>query len=148
MTDWNLSRRRLACSKFYYFIITALLFSLLFPYYRFYTWYGWSHPPFWHEQTTTFAKTYVKGTITINLYDRRAKRLVWTGSAEGEKGPRIDLLPRCDPDRHVTFLSERFYVSVCFPDLIKVVGSVDDSLEFARFDQIFQYREIIRVQFR
>mgnify|MGYP003425293804 FL=1 len=33
---------------------------------------------------TTYTKTYVKGTITINMYDRKLKKLVWTGSAEGD----------------------------------------------------------------
>lgn len=66
-----------------YYYHSPFYFPYYYPHYRFYTWYGWSYPPFWDE-TTTYNKTYMKGTITINMYDRVLKKLVWTGSAEGD----------------------------------------------------------------
>ena len=67
-----------------YYYHNPYYFPYYYPYYRFYTWYGWSYPPFWDDQTTTYTKSYIKGTITINMFDRREKKLVWTGSAEGD----------------------------------------------------------------
>ncbi|MEX1241096.1 MAG: DUF4136 domain-containing protein [Cyclobacteriaceae bacterium] len=67
-----------------YYYYSPFYFPYYYPYPRFYTWYGWSHQPFWDYETTTYAKTYTKGTITVNMYDRRLKKLVWTGSAEGD----------------------------------------------------------------
>jgi hypothetical protein len=66
-----------------YYYYSPFYFPYYYPYYRFYTWYGWSYP-FWDDQTTTYTKIYIKGTITINMFDRRTKKLVWTGSAEGD----------------------------------------------------------------
>lgn len=68
-----------------YYYYSPYYFPYYYPYYRFYTWYGWAtYPPFWDTQVTTYTKTYVRGTITINVFDRRLKKLVWTGSAEGD----------------------------------------------------------------
>jgi hypothetical protein len=69
-------------SRYYYH--NHFYYPYYYPYYRFYTWYGWNSPPFWHENATSVTKTYVKGTITVNVYDRVRKALIWTGSAEGD----------------------------------------------------------------
>jgi hypothetical protein len=66
-----------------YYYYSPFYFPYYYPYYRYYTWYG-TYPPFWDDQITTYTKTYVKGTITINMFDRKEKKLVWTGSAEGD----------------------------------------------------------------
>ena len=65
-----------------YYFYNPYYFPYYYPYYRYYTWYGWNYP-FWDEHVT-YTKTYVKGTITINMYDRKQKKLVWSGSAEGD----------------------------------------------------------------
>lgn len=67
-----------------YYYYSPFYFPYYYPYPRFYTWYGWSHPPFWDHETTSYTKSYTKGTITINIYDRKLKKLIWTGSAEGD----------------------------------------------------------------
>lgn len=67
-----------------YYYYSPFYFPYYYPYYRFYTWHRWSYPPFWDDQTTTYTKTYVKGTIIINMFDRKEEKLVWTGSAEGD----------------------------------------------------------------
>jgi len=66
-----------------YYFYNPYYFPYYYPRYRYYTWFGWG-PPFYDERTTTtVTKTYVKGTITLNMYDRQLRKLVWTGSAEG-----------------------------------------------------------------
>ncbi len=67
-----------------YYYHNPYYFPYYYPYYRYYTWPGWNYSPFWDDHVTTYTKTYVKGTITINMYDRKLKKLVWTGSAEGD----------------------------------------------------------------
>lgn len=67
--------------RYYYY--SPFYFPYYYPNYRFYTWYGWNYP-FWDHETTTYTNTYMKGTITINMYDRVLKRLVWSASAEGD----------------------------------------------------------------
>jgi hypothetical protein len=54
-----------------------------YPYYNNYTYFGWGFNNFYY-QPQTYKQTYVKGTITINLYDRAQKKLIWTASAEGD----------------------------------------------------------------
>jgi Domain of unknown function (DUF4136) len=66
-----------------YYFYNPYYFPYYYPYYRYYTWYGWG-PTYFDDRTTTVTKTYVKGTITINMYDRKLKKLIWTGSAEGD----------------------------------------------------------------
>jgi hypothetical protein len=68
----------------HYYFHNHFYYPYYYPYYRFYTWYGWSYPPFWYDEVTGETRTYVKGTITVNMYDREQKKLVWTGSAEGD----------------------------------------------------------------
>ena len=65
-----------------YYFYNPYYFPYYYPRYRYYTWFGWG-PPYFDNQSTTVTKTYVKGTITVNMYDRKRKKLVWTGSAEG-----------------------------------------------------------------
>jgi hypothetical protein len=66
-----------------YYYYSPFYFPYYYPYYRFYTWYSWSYPPFWTEETT-YVKTYVRGTIILKMYDAKLKTLVWIGSAEGD----------------------------------------------------------------
>jgi hypothetical protein len=66
-----------------YYFYNPYYFPYYYPHYRYYTWYGWG-PPYFDDHSTTITKTYVKGTITLNMYDRKLKKLVWTGSAEGD----------------------------------------------------------------
>lgn len=55
-----------------------------YPYYDFYTYYGWGCYDYYCDYTpAVYKEIYVKGTITINMFDRKQKKLVWTGSAEG-----------------------------------------------------------------
>ena len=44
------------------------------------------HTPFFYSRTTyvTERYDYAESTITLNVYDRRMKRLVWTGTAQGD----------------------------------------------------------------
>lgn len=44
------------------------------------------HSPFFYSRTTyvTERLDYAESTITLNVYDRRLNRLVWTGSAQGD----------------------------------------------------------------
>lgn len=64
-----------------YYYYSPFYFPYYYPYYRTYTWYG--AYPFWND-VTTYTKTYIKGTITIDVFDRKLQKLIWTGSAEGD----------------------------------------------------------------
>lgn len=69
-----------------YYLRNRYYYPYYYPYYNYYTWngwYGWGYP-YGGYTTTTYKKVWVKGTITINMYDRKLKKLVWTGSAEGD----------------------------------------------------------------
>jgi hypothetical protein len=70
-------------ARYYYY--NRYYFPYYYPHYRYYTWYGWV-PPYYYgpSESRTYTKTYVKGTITLNMYDRKLKKLIWTGSAEGD----------------------------------------------------------------
>lgn len=65
-----------------YYYYSPYYFPYYYPYYQLYTWYG-PYPPLWNSGTV-YTKTYVKGTITINAFDRKTQKLVWSGSAEGD----------------------------------------------------------------
>lgn len=68
-----------------YYFHNPYYFPYYYPHRRFYTWNswrGWYYEP-WGNHITTYSTTYVHGTITLNMYDRKLKRLVWTASAEG-----------------------------------------------------------------
>ncbi|CAD5265341.1 MULTISPECIES: DUF4136 domain-containing protein [unclassified Imperialibacter] len=71
-----------------YYFYNPYYFPYYYPDRRFYTWHGWYgwgyRPPYWGDQVTTYTHNYVRGTITLNMYDRQLKKLVWTGSAEGD----------------------------------------------------------------
>lgn len=68
-----------------YYFHSPYYFPYYYPYYRYYTWYGWGYyPPGWDERLTTYNRYFVRGTITVNVYDRQLQRLIWTGSAEGD----------------------------------------------------------------
>lgn len=55
-----------------------------YPYYDYYTYYGWGCSDFYCGYSPSYYKeTFVRGTITINMFDREQQKLVWTGSAEG-----------------------------------------------------------------
>ncbi len=65
-----------------YYYYNPYYFPYYYPYSNFYTLYGWGIPPYWGN--TIYKRTYVKGTVTINMFDRDQKKLIWTGSAEGD----------------------------------------------------------------
>jgi hypothetical protein len=68
-----------------YYFHNRFYYPYYYPHYRYYTWYGWANPPFWNDhQVRSYTRTYVKGAIVINMYDRAMKKLIWTGSAEGD----------------------------------------------------------------
>jgi hypothetical protein len=54
-----------------------------YPYYDHYTYYGWGCYDFYCGYAPVYKETFVRGTITINMFDRKQKKMVWTGSAEG-----------------------------------------------------------------
>jgi len=95
----------------WYYYYSPYYFPYYYPYPRFYTWYGWDVPAVRDFEVTRYTKTYSKGTITINIYDRKLKRLIWTGCAEGDiydpsyihfdVHPAIDLIIREFPARKV-----------------------------------------------
>ncbi|NHE58846.1 DUF4136 domain-containing protein [Cyclobacterium plantarum] len=66
-----------------YYFYNPYYFPYYYPRYRFYTWYSWPNPPFWNYDDTERTVTYIKGNITLNLFDTRLKKLVWTASSEG-----------------------------------------------------------------
>lgn len=66
-----------------YYMHNPMYFPYYYPYYDYYTYYGWGCTNEYCGYSPAFRDTYVKGTITINMFDRRQKKLVWTGSAEG-----------------------------------------------------------------
>jgi hypothetical protein len=65
-----------------YYYYSPFYFPYYYPYARSYTWYG-PYPPFWNN-STTYTRSYVKGTVTIDVFDRKLQKLVWSGSAEGD----------------------------------------------------------------
>ena len=52
-------------------------------YYRHYPSYGYGYSGF-AGYSTTQKQEYVNGSITLNLIDKKANKLVWTGTAEGD----------------------------------------------------------------
>ena len=67
-----------------------------YPYYDYYTYYGWGCDNFYCD-TYTYKQTYVKGTITINRFDRKQKKLLWTASAEGNIYDPASIKEEVDP---------------------------------------------------
>lgn len=67
-----------------YYYYNRSYYPYYYPNYRHFTYYGWGWRPQVWEHNRTYKETYVKGTIIINMYDRKLKKQVWTGSAEGD----------------------------------------------------------------
>ena len=68
-----------------YYYYSPFYFPYYYPYPQYYTWDGWGYyNPFLDPEARTVTKTFMKGTVIINMYDRKLQRLVWTGSAEGD----------------------------------------------------------------
>lgn len=67
-----------------YYYHNHYYYPYYYPYYDHYTYYGWGWNNYYYGYTPTYKESYVKGTIIINMFDRKLKRLVWTGSAEGD----------------------------------------------------------------
>lgn len=69
---------------FPYYFGGRTYYPYYYPYYDYYTYYGWGCSNFYcNDNIYTYRQTYVKGTITINMFDRKQKKLLWTASAEG-----------------------------------------------------------------
>ncbi|HET7818747.1 MAG TPA: DUF4136 domain-containing protein [Bacteroidia bacterium] len=68
-------------SPYYYY--NRFYYPYYYPYYDYYTYYGWGCLNGYCNNYPASKQTYVKGTITLHMFDRRLKKLVWTGSAEG-----------------------------------------------------------------
>jgi len=66
-----------------YYYRNRFYYPYYYPYYDYYTYYGWGCLNGYCDYPPDARRTYVKGTITINMFDRKLKKLVWTGSAEG-----------------------------------------------------------------
>lgn len=52
-----------------------------YSYYYNYPWFGYTSG---FTTSTTQKMEYVKGSITLNVIDRNSKKLIWTGTAEGD----------------------------------------------------------------
>lgn len=65
-----------------YYLDGRNYYPYYYPYYDYYTYYGWGCSNFYCEPYI-YKQTYVKGTITVNMFDREQKKLLWTASAEG-----------------------------------------------------------------
>lgn len=67
-----------------YYFHNRFYYPYYYPYYDYYTYYGWGCMSTYCDYNPEIKQTYVQGTITINMFDRRQKKLVWYGSAEGD----------------------------------------------------------------
>jgi len=73
-----------AYRHFPYYYDGRTYYPYYYLYYDYYTYYGWGCANFYcNNDVFTYKQTYVKGTITINMFDRKQKKLLWTASAEG-----------------------------------------------------------------
>lgn len=72
-------------SYFYspYYYHNHYYYPYYYPYYDHYTYYGWGWDNYYYGYST-YKESYIKGTIIINMFDRKLKKRVWTGSAEGD----------------------------------------------------------------
>lgn len=72
-------------SDFYsgYYFYNPYYFPYYYPRYRYYTWYGWGYPPFWDHPFTQHRERYLEETVTLNMFDRKQRKLVWTATVEG-----------------------------------------------------------------
>ena len=67
-----------------YYYRNRFYYPFYYPYYDYYTYYGWGCNTYYCNHIPVYKQTYVKGTITINVYDRTLKKLIWSASAEGD----------------------------------------------------------------
>lgn len=67
-----------------YYYYNRFYYPYYFPYYDYYTYYGWGCLDAYCDLPPATRQVYVRGTIAINMFDRKLKRLIWTGSAEGD----------------------------------------------------------------
>lgn len=68
----------------YYYYRNRFYYPFYYPYYDYYTYYGWGCRNNYCDYVPVYKQTYVKGTISINVYDRKQKKLIWSASAEGD----------------------------------------------------------------
>lgn len=67
-----------------YYFYNPFYHPFYYPYYDHYTYYGWGCYDFYCDYTpSVYKETFVRGTVTVNMFDRKQKKLVWTASAEG-----------------------------------------------------------------
>lgn len=67
-----------------YYFDGRTYYPYYYPYYDYYTFYGWGCANMYcNPNIYTYKQTYVKGTIIINMFDQKNKKLIWTVSAEG-----------------------------------------------------------------
>ncbi len=62
-----------------YYYNNRYYYPYYYPNYGYYTYSYWDYYPEY-----SYKQSYVKGTIILNMYDRKQKKLVWTGIAEGD----------------------------------------------------------------
>lgn len=67
-----------------YYYHNRVYYPFYYPYYDYYTYYGWGCQDTYCDYPPSVRQTYVQGTITINMFDRKLKKLVWSGSAQGD----------------------------------------------------------------
>ncbi|HSI74452.1 MAG TPA: DUF4136 domain-containing protein [Lunatimonas sp.] len=67
-----------------YYFYNPYYFPYFYPRYRYYTWYGWGYPLHRSFPVSQHTETYLEGTITLNVFDRKLNKLVWTASTEGD----------------------------------------------------------------
>jgi hypothetical protein len=66
-----------------YYFDGRTYYPYYYPYYDYYTYYGWGCGNYYCGYPYSYKQTYVKGTITVNMFDRKQKKLLWSASAEG-----------------------------------------------------------------
>lgn len=72
-----------AYRRFPYYFEGRTYYPYYYPYYDYYTYYGWGCSNSYCNNNITYKETYVKGTIIVNMFDRKEKKLLWTARAEG-----------------------------------------------------------------
>jgi hypothetical protein len=70
----------------YYYHLNRFYYPYYYPYYDYYTYYGWGCENYYCDYTSASVhrQTYVRGSITVNMFDRKLKKLAWAGTAEGD----------------------------------------------------------------
>lgn len=67
-----------------YYYYNRFYYPYYFPYFDYYTYYGWGCMDNYCDAPAAAAQTYVRENITVTMYDRRLKKMIWSGSAEGD----------------------------------------------------------------